>query len=102
VARFVLHRLWSGLYGSHGAAFNKITAVKYVMAVSIAYDVLQAGGDVQYGNEGTVNTIVDGNLVLGKHSGVVFPFVKVFLSDLEKPRPGMIGRSALTGELPCR
>ncbi|MGF1479916.1 MAG: DJ-1/PfpI family protein [Cyanophyceae cyanobacterium] len=54
-------------------------------AHNIICDVENAGGIVVYREGETVATHIDGNLISGRHPGVVEEFMQVFLKQLEKP-----------------
>ena len=53
-------------------------------AHNIICDVENAGAEVVYGPEGTVDLVVDGNLITGKHPGTTEQFITTFLSEIEK------------------
>lgn len=53
-------------------------------AHNIVCDVENAGAEVVYGPEGTVDLVVDGNLITGKHPGITDKFITTFLSEIEK------------------
>lgn len=57
---------------------------KVTCAHNIVCDVENAGGDVQYEGEGTAELVIDGDLISGKHPGMVDRFVKVFQEEIEK------------------
>ena len=57
---------------------------KVTCAHNIICDVESAGGEVVYGDEGTVDLHVDGNLVTAKHPGVVEEFMALFADELDK------------------
>lgn len=57
---------------------------KVTCAHNIICDVENAGGDVIYENDVTVDLVIDGNLITGKHPGVVDQFLDVFLAEIEK------------------
>lgn len=59
---------------------------KVTCAHNITCDVENAGGSVVYENGETVATYIDGNLITGKHPGVVEEFMQTFLENLEKKR----------------
>jgi len=46
--------------------------------------VENAGAEVVYGPEGTVNLVIDGNLITGKHPAVTDQFIATFLAEIEK------------------
>lgn len=53
-------------------------------AHNIICDVESAGGEVVYGDEGTADLHVDGNLVTAKHPGVVEGFLRLFVNEIER------------------
>ncbi|WP_291993018.1 DJ-1/PfpI family protein [Candidatus Accumulibacter sp. ACC003] len=53
-------------------------------AHNIICDVENAGAEVIYGPEGTVDLVVDGDLITGKHPGITEQFIATFLSEIEK------------------
>ena len=53
-------------------------------AHNIVCDVENAGGTVVYENDETATTCIDGNLISGKHPGVVDEFMKIFLERLDR------------------
>jgi putative intracellular protease/amidase len=62
---------------------NLLTGRKVTCAHNIICDVENAGADVIYGDEGTVDIVVDGDLISGKHPGVIDQFMDVFLKEME-------------------
>jgi putative intracellular protease/amidase len=58
---------------------------KVTCAHNLIYDVLNAGGDVQYGKDDidTVEVFVDGNLITGKHPGFTQKFMDAFLKAIQ-------------------
>ncbi|HAA27619.1 MAG TPA: thiamine biosynthesis protein ThiJ, partial [Cyanobacteria bacterium UBA8553] len=54
---------------------------KVTCAHNIICDVENAGGTVVYDGDETVATYIDGNLITGKHPGVVEEFMQVFLQQ---------------------
>lgn len=78
----ICHSLW--LYC---AAPDLLRGKKVTCAHNIVCDVLNAGGDVQFGQDGTVDLVVDGDLISSKHPGVVMGFVEALLAEIEKPSP---------------
>jgi putative intracellular protease/amidase len=46
--------------------------------------VENAGADVVYDGDVTSDLVVDGNLITGKHPGVVDRFMDVFVAEIEK------------------
>jgi putative intracellular protease/amidase len=57
---------------------------KVTCAHNLISDVENAGADVQFGNDGTVEVVVDGNLISGKHPAYVDQFLTTFLQEIEK------------------
>ncbi|MCI4626964.1 MAG: DJ-1/PfpI family protein [Candidatus Magnetoovum sp. WYHC-5] len=57
---------------------------KVTCAHNIMYDVMNAGGIVVYDGEQNKDIVIDGNLITGRHPGVVDQFVEVFIKELEK------------------
>ncbi|MGB5063811.1 MAG: DJ-1/PfpI family protein [Candidatus Competibacter sp.] len=53
-------------------------------AHNIICDVENAGAEVAYGPEGTVDLVVDGHLITGKHPAVTDQFIATFLAEIEK------------------
>lgn len=52
---------------------------KVTCAHNLIYDVQNAGGDVQFGEDGTAELFVEGNLITGKHPGYTQQFMDAFL-----------------------
>ena len=52
-------------------------------AHNIICDVENAGAEVIYGPDGTVDLVIDGNLITGKHPGVTDQFITTFLNEIE-------------------
>ncbi len=75
----ICHSLWL-----FTAAPDLLEGRKVTCAHNVLSDVQQAGGDVQFGEDGTADIVVDGDLVSAKHPGVVMEFVETFLSELRK------------------
>jgi putative intracellular protease/amidase len=57
---------------------------KVTCAHNIICDVENAGGTVVYENGETVASHIDGNLITGKHPGVVEEFMQIFLDNIHK------------------
>lgn len=53
-------------------------------AHNIICDVENAGGDVVYEGDVTADLVIDGNLITGKHPGVVDEFMDAFVAEIEK------------------
>jgi putative intracellular protease/amidase len=56
---------------------------KVTCAHNIICDVENAGGDVVFGNEGTADLVIDGNLITGKHPAGVDRFMETFVEQIE-------------------
>jgi protease I len=61
-----------------------IKSRKVTCAHNIICDVENAGGDVIYEGDVTADLVIDGNLITGKHPGVVDQFMEVFVQEIEK------------------
>ncbi|AUC61663.1 ThiJ/PfpI family protein [Cyanobacterium sp. HL-69] len=57
---------------------------KVTCAHNIICDVENAGGDVVYEGDVTADLVIDGNLITGKHPGVVDQFLDAFLAEMDK------------------
>ncbi|BAY13237.1 DJ-1/PfpI family protein [Calothrix sp. NIES-2098] len=57
---------------------------KVTCAHNIICDVENAGADVVYDNDVTADLVIDGNLITGKHPGVVDEFMAEFVKEIEK------------------
>jgi putative intracellular protease/amidase len=55
---------------------------KVTCAHNIICDVENAGGEVIYDGDQTVDVVVDGDLISGKHPGVIDQYLEVFLKEL--------------------
>ena len=53
-------------------------------AHNILCDVENAGGLVQYGDDGTVGSVVDGDLISAKHPAFTDELIDIFLKEIEK------------------
>lgn len=56
---------------------------KVTCAHNIICDVENAGGDVQYGDDGTVGSVVDGDLISAKHPAFTDELIDIFLKEME-------------------
>jgi protease I len=56
---------------------------KVTCAHNIICDVENAGADVQYGDDGTVGTVVDGDLITGKHPAFTDEMLDLFVAEIE-------------------
>jgi hypothetical protein len=61
-----------------------IKSRKVTCAHNIICDVENAGADVVYEGDVTADLVIDGNLITGKHPGVVDQFMEVFVQEIEK------------------
>lgn len=57
---------------------------KVTCAHNIMYDVMNAGGEVVFDGDQTKDIVIDGNLISGKHPGVVDEFSEVLLAELSQ------------------
>ena len=57
---------------------------KVTCAHNIICDVENAGGDVVFDGDQTVEMVIDGDLISGKHPGMVDSFMETFVSEIEK------------------
>lgn len=57
---------------------------KVTCAHNIICDVENAGAEVVYENDVTADLVIDGNLITGKHPGVVDEFMTAFVTEIEK------------------
>lgn len=53
-------------------------------AHNIICDVENAGADIIYDQDVTADLVIDGNLITGKHPGMVDQFMEVFIEEIEK------------------
>ncbi|MCI5227235.1 MAG: thiamine biosynthesis protein ThiJ [Candidatus Electrothrix sp. AX2] len=75
----ICHSLWLFC-----AAPELIRGRKVTCAHNIICDMVNAGAEVVYGDEGTTNLVIDGGLITGKHPGMVDEFMVAFVQELEK------------------
>ena len=82
----ICHSLWLFC-----AAPETLTGHKVTCAHNIMGDVENAGGTLVFYDDQLIDTYVDGNLITGRHPGVVEVFMKTFLEEIEKlaPQPVM-------------
>jgi len=82
----ICHSLWLFC-----AAPETLTGRKVTCAHNIMGDVENAGGTLVFYDDQLIDTYVDGNLITGRHSGVVEAFMKTLLGEIEKlaPQPVM-------------
>jgi putative intracellular protease/amidase len=76
----ICHSMWLLCADSDLLKGRKVTC-----AHNIICDVENAGGEVIYTEDDeTVDLVIDGNLISGKHPGVVDKFMDVFVQEIEK------------------
>jgi putative intracellular protease/amidase len=75
----ICHSLWLLC-----ADTDLIKGKKVTCAHNIICDVENAGADIVYEQDGTADLVIDGNLITGKHPGMVDEFMKVFVEEIEK------------------
>lgn len=75
----ICHGLWLFCADS-----DLINGRKVTCAHNIICDVENAGGDVIYEGDVTADLVVDGNLITGKHPGVVEKFMEAFVEQIEQ------------------
>jgi|TARA_B100001093_G_scaffold164297_1_gene156636 putative intracellular protease/amidase len=61
-----------------------IEGKKVTCAHNIICDVENAGGDVQYGDDGTVGSVVDGDLITAKHPAFTDELIDLFIKGIEE------------------
>jgi protease I len=74
----ICHSLWLFCADSDLLKGRKVTC-----AHNIACDVTNAGGDVVFGEDGTADLVIDGDLITGKHPGIVDQFMEAFVRAME-------------------
>ncbi len=57
---------------------------KVTCAHNIVCDVENAGAEIVYEGDGTAELVVDGNLISGKHPGMIDLFNETFLKEIDK------------------
>ena len=57
---------------------------KVTCAHNIICDVENAGADVQYGDDGTVGSVVDGDLITAKHPAITDELIDLFIKGIEE------------------
>jgi putative intracellular protease/amidase len=75
----ICHSLWLLCADSDLLKDRQVTC-----AHNIICDVENAGGDVVFDGEVTADLVIDGNLITGKHPGVVDEFMDAFVAEIEK------------------
>lgn len=75
----ICHSLWLFCADSDLIRNRKVTC-----AHNIICDVENAGADVVYEEDATAELVIDGNLITGKHPGVVDKFMEAFIQEIEQ------------------
>ncbi|WP_249065834.1 DJ-1/PfpI family protein [Argonema antarcticum] len=75
----ICHSLWLLCADSDLLKGRQVTC-----AHNIICDVENAGADVVYDGDITADLVIDGNLITGKHPGVVDEFMDAFVAEIEK------------------
>jgi len=75
----ICHSLWLLCADKELLKGRKVTC-----AHNIICDVENAGADVLFEGNQTVELVIDGNLITGKHPGMVDRFMDVFLKEIKK------------------
>ncbi len=75
----ICHSLWLFCAAPELLKGRKVTCAHHIIC-----DVENAGGDVQFGKDGTTEVVVDGNLISGKHPAYVDQFLAAFVEEIEK------------------
>lgn len=75
----ICHSLWLLCADSDLIKNRKVTC-----AHNIICDVENAGAEVIYDNDVTADLVIDGDLISGKHPGVVDRFMEVFVNEIEQ------------------
>lgn len=81
----ICHSLWLFC-----AAPELLKGKKVTCAHNIICDVEATGADIIFDDNGTAEIVIDGNLITGKHPGVIDKFVEVFLAEIEKTQPVLV------------
>lgn len=75
----ICHSLWLFCADSEIIKGRQVTC-----AHNIICDVENAGAEVIYENDATADLVIDGDLITGKHPGVVEQFMEAFVEEIEK------------------
>jgi putative intracellular protease/amidase len=75
----ICHSLWLLCADRDLMAGRKVTCSHNILC-----DVENAGGDVIYEGNGTSEMVIDGDLITGKHPGMVDLFMETFVNEIEK------------------
>jgi protease I len=73
------HGLWLFCADRGMIANRKVTC-----AHNIVCDVENAGAEIVYEGDGTVDLVIDGNLITAKHPAVIDQFMQAFVNEMEK------------------
>jgi putative intracellular protease/amidase len=74
----ICHSMWLFCADRDLLAGRKVTC-----AHNIVCDVENAGGEVVYDGDESADLVIDGNLISGKHPGVVDQFMEAFVKQIE-------------------
>jgi protease I len=74
----ICHSMWLFCADRDLLAGRKVTC-----AHNIVCDVENAGGEVVYDGDETADLVIDGNLISGKHPGVIEQFMVAYIKELE-------------------
>lgn len=77
----ICHALWL-LCADRGLLQGR----RVTCAHNIICDVENAGGNVVFEGDATAELVVDGDLISGKHPGMVDHFMQVFVAEIERAR----------------
>ncbi|QDS94460.1 General stress protein 18 [Roseimaritima multifibrata] len=75
----ICHSLWLFCADQRLIAGRKVTC-----AHNVVCDVANAGGLVQYDGNQTQEMVIDGNLITGKHPGMVDRFMETIIQEIEQ------------------
>ncbi|CAH2602369.1 Thiamine biosynthesis protein ThiJ [Rhodovastum atsumiense] len=75
----ICHSLWLFCADRSLLAGRRVTC-----AHNIICDVENAGGEVVYDGDQTAELVIDGDLISGKHPGMVDSFMRTYIAELEK------------------
>jgi protease I len=75
----ICHSLWLFCAAPETLAGRKVTCAHNIMG-----DVQNAGGTLVFDGDQLIDVYIDGNLITGRHPGVVEEFMPAFLKELEK------------------
>ncbi len=79
----ICHSLWLFCAAPETLSGRRVTCAHNIMG-----DVENAGATLVYNGDQLIDTYVDGNLISGRHPGVIEEFMPVFLAELEKSASG--------------